>query len=164
MTAQIIPQKLCKTCKKTKPITDFYNNCRKPDGYSYQCKDCHKAYYKTNNYRELHKDRINSKKRKLYHKTKNNPGARERRRSNSIKIKYGITNQIYDYFMNIQKGVCAICGEPPNGKLLVIDHCHETGDVRGLLCTRCNIGLGGLRDSHDMLLKALDYIRNWKHL
>lgn len=62
-------------------------------------------------------------------------------------------------------GVCAICGKPEthgNGKssikLLAVDHCHTTGKIRGLLCHKCNLGIGHLDDSIDRLEAAINYL------
>lgn len=65
-----------------------------------------------------------------------------------------------------QGGVCAICGQPETivkkgGVVasLAIDHCHETGKVRGLLCGRCNLGIGCLRHDAETALAAAEYLR-----
>jgi len=59
-----------------------------------------------------------------------------------------------------QDGVCAICGEPPGGrwKKLHVDHDHETGRVRALLCVSCNRALGWFRDNPEILRKAIVYL------
>jgi hypothetical protein len=54
-----------------------------------------------------------------------------------------------------QGGLCKICGKE---KRLVVDHCHETGQVRGMLCFSCNTGIGQLGDSVDMLKAAIAYL------
>jgi hypothetical protein len=71
--------------------------------------------------------------------------------------KYGITIDEYDSLYSKQNGLCAICGE---GKdyLLCIDHCHKTGIVRGLLCKKCNLGLGYFRDNPEFIKYAYHYI------
>jgi hypothetical protein len=58
-----------------------------------------------------------------------------------------------------QGGVCAICGDPPEGgKAFHIDHHHVTGEIRGLLCVRCNNGLGQFKEDPDVLKKAATYV------
>ena len=59
-----------------------------------------------------------------------------------------------------QGGGCAICQKTPeeNGRRLAVDHNHTTGDVRGLLCTQCNVGLGNLGDSVERLRSAIRYL------
>ena len=68
-----------------------------------------------------------------------------------------------DYYQRViaeQNGMCAICGvhEIQNGKRLNIDHDHQTGKYRGLLCVRCNIGIGYFKDNTNTLGKAIDYL------
>jgi hypothetical protein len=73
--------------------------------------------------------------------------------------KYKIRPATYDIMLKAQGGVCAICGqEPGEGKYLVVDHCHASGKNRGLLCNRCNIGLGGFRDTVAFMYAAIRYI------
>lgn len=72
--------------------------------------------------------------------------------------KFGITLEDYDALLATQNGVCAICGLPPNGKNLPVDHDHKTGKVRGLLCDRCNPMLGYAQDNMAILTRAIDYL------
>lgn len=61
--------------------------------------------------------------------------------------------------LDAQGGGCAICGEGPGDRFhLVVDHDHQTSEVRGLLCTACNVGIGNLRDDPDLLRRALAYL------
>lgn len=57
-----------------------------------------------------------------------------------------------------QDGVCAICGTAPAGQALALDHCHDTGKIRGLLCKHCNLGLGLFKDDTTLLTKAREYL------
>ena len=73
--------------------------------------------------------------------------------------KYGVTRKDYDTMLVAQAGVCAICGKAENGKRLAIDHCHKTGEVRGLLCALCNTAIGKLNDDPELLERAAMYLR-----
>lgn len=71
---------------------------------------------------------------------------------------YGISIEDYGRRFVEQGGRCAICDEPQSDKLLVVDHDHQSGVVRGLLCGRCNTGIGQLRDSPMILARAIAYL------
>lgn len=75
--------------------------------------------------------------------------------------KFGITLDGYRNLLKLQGGKCAICGSEIGdsvGNRLYVDHDHETGKVRGLLCSRCNFGLGNFKDSVELLSKAIRYL------
>ena len=83
-------------------------------------------------------------------------------RKSKLKRAYGITPLQYDEMFEAQNKSCAICGtKKPGGrtKLFFIDHCHSTGKVRGLLCMRCNTGLGLFMDSKKFLANAISYLK-----
>lgn len=90
----------------------------------------------------------------------------EARRRSSLLRNYGITVGEYEDRLEAQGGVCAICGqdEPAvhgrTGKKfrLSVDHCHQTGRVRGLLCQKCNRAIGLMNDNADLLKKAIYYL------
>jgi len=74
----------------------------------------------------------------------------------------GINQKEFENMLNLQGGKCAICGTNTfigAGKTPHIDHCHKTGKVRGLLCQKCNLGLGSFKDSEDIILKAVEYLK-----
>lgn len=79
-----------------------------------------------------------------------------------LRNKYGIDLDIYNKMFQDQKGCCAICNRHQSEfKLsLAVDHCHNTNKVRSLLCPNCNTGLGNLKDSKEMLLKAIKYLES----
>jgi hypothetical protein len=84
-----------------------------------------------------------------------------RSRNNALKRQYGIGQGEYEAILTQQGGVCSICGELPSGdKSLSVDHCHTTGDVRGLLCGKCNMGIGLFSDDLDLLASAASYLVN----
>jgi hypothetical protein len=75
--------------------------------------------------------------------------------------KYGITLAEYEAMVAQRDGKCDICSEK---KQLVVDHCHDDGCVRGLLCDRCNVGIGCLSDDPDRLIAAASYIAGYAKL
>ena len=84
------------------------------------------------------------------------------RRNDHLKRRYGITSEDYDRMLKEQGGCCKICGsdEPMHRtKYFTVDHCHETGKVRGLLCHPCNVMLGQAQDNINTLEKAIDYLK-----
>lgn len=92
--------------------------------------------------------------------------ARPERRSAALArniTRYGISVDEHQQMLAKQEGLCAICRKPPamtarTSQRLHIDHDHETGKVRGLLCDRCNVGLGHFRDSSKLLAAAITYL------
>jgi len=75
----------------------------------------------------------------------------------------GVTQHMYDQMYEAQQGCCALCGEPEEKfAWLCIDHDHENGKIRGLLCPNCNRGLGLLQDNPQLLQKAAAYVSAYK--
>lgn len=79
-------------------------------------------------------------------------------RRGELKRKYGLSEENFDRMVREQGGRCALCNEPEK---LCVDHDHETGQVRALLCRPCNIALGALRDNSALMRKAADYVEVW---
>lgn len=76
--------------------------------------------------------------------------------------KYGLTPKTWNALFESQGRRCAICRIEENGaKRFHVDHCHDTGVVRGILCTKCNIGIGALRDDSDLVMRAFLYLENF---
>lgn len=70
-----------------------------------------------------------------------------------------MTVEQFDILFKTQQGVCALCFKPsPSTRRLAVDHCHATGKIRGLLCFRCNAGMGQLGDDPELLRRAATYI------
>lgn len=72
--------------------------------------------------------------------------------------KYGLTIDDYEALLKEQKGVCAFCKGDSNDKNMHVDHDHSTGKVRGILCGKCNRGLGYLGDDPQRLQAGIDYL------
>ena len=87
--------------------------------------------------------------------------AKRRKDSNLRKRlrEFNLSMEKYQLMIQEQDGCCLICGfQPEDSTSLAIDHCHENGHVRGLLCTTCNTALGHFKDSPALMLKAIDYL------
>jgi len=102
--------------------------------------------------------RANKKKKEAEYYQKNKDAIFER----YLNRTYGIGLDKYDSLLAEQAGVCAICkNECVSGKKLAVDHNHDTGEVRGLLCCKCNRGLGNLNDDPDRLRSAVLYLEKY---
>jgi hypothetical protein len=101
------------------------------------------------------KRRRNNERTKLRNKTHPNEG-----RNIKYKRAYGITVNQYEEFNHAFGGVCHICGNKcASGRRLAVDHSHQSGLIRGLLCINCNKGIGNFKDNKDLLQKAIDYLK-----
>lgn len=129
--------KTCSTCGIEKSVEDFYKSSQAKDGLQYSCKTC---------------------------TTARDTGPRaEQKRNYAWKRKlasdFGMTPEDYWEMFDRQNGRCAICRALPGWKRLAVDHDHETSDVRGLLCSQCNTGLGFFKDDPELVAEALSYLR-----
>ena len=86
-----------------------------------------------------------------------------------LRRKYGITLEQYNTMFQLQNGLCGICGKSEStrrrkktqgNERLAVDHCHETGVVRGLLCFKCNTAIGSLGDNEEMVMRVIFYLTN----
>lgn len=127
---------------------------------------CRKCGYEGDNFTASLATRIcrpcNAKQQREYRQRKDKSYWQEKDRKYSLKKKYGLTPEDAEEFESTLKSRCAICrskGYSINGKRpLAIDHCHDSGMVRGLLCNGCNRGLGFFDDSKIKLLRAWWYL------
>lgn len=138
--------KTCTICKKEKPLEEFTTDSRMRDGRLNQCHTCLAARLKKNR-----RERRYAKPTSEY--------ARKAR----LKSVYGITPKEYNDLFIAQEGRCAICGRHQSEFLrnFAVDHNHETGQKRGLLCINCNTAIGNLRDDTELLKKAIAYLEKW---
>lgn len=82
---------------------------------------------------------------------------RRRQRVSRLRV-YGLTKESFGILLDEQNNCCAVCGEVMRKPQ--VDHCHKSGQVRGLLCNKCNWGLGMFNDNIDLLASAVSYLRN----
>ena len=117
------------------------------------------------NYQE-NRERILGYKKKYRENNKEELNARIRDKRSKASIKpydylkrdYGLTYDQYLCMLKSQGGVCAICGKAEEKRRLAVDHCHNTGVIRGLLCGMCNTAIGKLNDDVNLLKKAIEYL------
>jgi len=81
------------------------------------------------------------------------------KRNSNLKYRYGITEEAFEAMAEAQKHCCKICKHPPTKRGLFVDHCHDTKNIRGLLCYHCNLALGHMKDQPERLEKAAEYLR-----
>lgn len=124
--------KRCGKCSKIKSLDNFNKDRTTRTGYTSRCKSCVKEY---------------------------NLKTIDERRKRTAMSRYNISSKSYDLLMT--KDSCMICNIEFNDDIYrVIDHCHSTGKVRGVLCFSCNTGLGHLKDNVDNLKSAINYLNN----
>lgn len=149
--------KQCTSCGDAKPLSsNYYSKGKYSDG--------------TNKYRSECKSCISTKADIRYQSISSKPKAALGRRQSSyrytLKKLYNLTEVDYNKIHECQGGKCLICTDAlsnvfnnKEGKQPAIDHCHDTGKVRGILCKKCNSGIGLLSDSIFILEKAISYLR-----
>ena len=144
--------KYCPKCDTVKPLEQFGANRKNGDGKQNYCKPCCVASVTASRRRNPAAHRQASKAWRDA-----NPGHHA---DLNARWRYGIEVGTYDRMLAQQQGLCAICGtdDPKPARRFHVDHCHETGVVRGLLCTNCNTGLGQFKHSIDLLSKAQKYL------
>ena len=149
----------CFSCTQTLPTDQFGTYRYGFAGLQPSCRPCTNA---KNRAYATSPDSVARKRAYQRQQRAANPLTPAQHRRNNL-ARYGITPEDYDTMFAEQSGGCAICGSvAPGGRQGVevfnVDHCHETGRVRGLLCTPCNRGIGLLGDSRAALLAAAAYL------
>lgn len=130
--------KHCNKCNTTKDVLLFSKDS-KNGGYQNYCKTCQSEYKKNN---------------------------KDKRRNNDYVRMYGITLSEYNTIRKEQHNCCKICGTHEHKQIhkkLVVDHCHSSGAVRGLLCNNCNTALGLLRDDTELFESCIKYLKESQH-
>lgn len=159
--------KKCSRCKKVKTLQFFSFKNSKKRTHKNTCKACDSLYNslsskeKLKHYYEANRDEMLQKKR-IY-----TAAIKEKKRIYDILKKYNLTLEKYRNFLRAQNSKCLGCGAVDGqinygrGRHLVVDHCHESGEVRGLLCSRCNLILGMAKENPQVLMRLRDYYINY---
>lgn len=144
--------KVCRKCRASKPLSEFYSCKDTKDGRVGCCKKCF-----IQSSREWALKNLSRRKKTERLWKRNNPErVRKSQRAYGLR-KYGITESDFIALATRQDNRCAICREL-SSQAFHVDHCHTTGKVRGLLCNRCNRGLGFFRDCANLLVAAQNYL------
>lgn len=156
----------CSDCKTFRPTVEFIPSVVKIGcGQCRQCKYARKRAYeqanpeKRNAARKKVRDAKPEQHRATVKKWRDrNP---DKVAGYELKKNYGITLEEYNVILTRQGGKCACCGRDQNtcGRKLFVDHCHETGRIRGIICNRCNYGIGALGDNIEGVQRALEYLK-----
>jgi hypothetical protein len=145
-------KKICGKCKKIKSLDDFYRMRKTYDGRHTVCKVCCKMT--TDRWKIEHREQVRAIKRSWEKKNAFRIASRKRER------RFGLAPGEYSKMLQIQNERCAICNGSMNP--VHLDHDPITGKIRGLLCPRCNHGLGKFHDNPTMLSAAISYIEKYR--
>jgi hypothetical protein len=151
--------KTCTKCGTPKPLDMFGKDKQKKDGLKSACKECYSAYDTQRYWSDpaFHRER---RKKHYYAKP---PEARSKfHKEQSLRLKYGLTPEQHAQMLEDQDYACAICKTPESeagAKGLAVDHCHDSGRVRKLLCSCCNTALGLLKENPTTISNLLHYVQ-----
>jgi hypothetical protein len=160
--------KHCGGCNLDKSLLEFHKNKLHKDGLSIQCKDCQKArakewYHSHKEYMKEYRLRTTERRKevRLRYSKANREKLREYERNYDLLKNYGISRSRYLLMRKKQGDKCLICEVPQSEceREFNVDHDHKTGNIRGLLCCNCNIGIGNLHDDAKLLTRAIEYLR-----
>ena len=171
----LLIDKICTKCKLFSSHTLKGKHCREcvsKNSHKYVIlnKEHRKGYY--SKWRDENVDGIRENKKKQYLLIKDSveykqkikdykkkPEAKEQSRDYHYRKKYNISTEIYNKMYDNQNGKCDICYK--NFNRLAVDHNHTTGLVRGLLCYKCNVGIGLLQDNINILKNSVLYLEKY---
>jgi hypothetical protein len=161
--------KKCTHCKIEKPLSDFYQVANGVKGVRPRCKEC-MALLEREKYasdEEFRNRKINMQAIKMREDAAFRARHRALNRKNHLKRAYGLTQESFDAMLHTQGGGCAICGakqiDGEQGTRMVVDHCHLTNQIRGILCDLCNTALGKFEDNVGLLKNAINYLSKAKN-
>lgn len=159
--------KHCAKCDTEKPAGCFGRDRHRANGLAIYCRDCsnamgrewhakNKGKYAAKQAEWARNNKDKGREKSAAWRSRNPEKARAAWRGPLLR-KYGLTVEAYDAMYLLQGGKCAICSA--HFGTLCVDHCHDSGRVRGLLCKPCNLVLGNAAESQERLANAIDYLR-----
>jgi Autographiviridae endonuclease VII len=151
--------KFCGGCKQTKFLSEYTPSRRYNTGVESKCKLCRNKFMRENRAKDPERHRHYCRKHNA--KRKNDPAYIAARSNRNYKKKYGLSKQEVQYLHTIQNNKCAICDVPASTQrygVLKVDHNHTTGNIRGLLCSACNLGIGYFKENITAIKEAANYL------
>ncbi|GII89623.1 hypothetical protein Ssi03_76130 [Sphaerisporangium siamense] len=150
--------KICTRCERDLPLAEYYAEKTGTLGLRAECKSCWST--RISNQYKANKERVHARN-KAWRAANPERQAAIRRRSR-LRRMYGISIEDYGAMLADQGGKCAGCGGTSSGDrrydVFAVDHDHQTGEIRGLLCAACNLALGLLNDSPERLMALVAYL------
>lgn len=146
--------KVCSKCKQKKSEEAFNVRASGRGGLNSVCRECTKKARRQR--RVFFPEKVRREVKNYRENRKKIPGFAKKASDNARNYRYGVSPKRYAEMLHKQKGVCAVCSLPYPS--LCVDHCHRTDEIRGLLCQRCNTGIGFLMDSPESLRAAANYL------
>jgi hypothetical protein len=148
--------KYCGGCKETLDESSFAKNRSSADGLQGWCRECSSRATKMGRAKNPQKYRDCARRWQLDHPEQFALSQRNR----SLSRLYGINVEDFDLIFESQGKECAICGEKESGgRGWQVDHDHASGELRGILCHRCNLALGNFCDNVDVIENAVAYLK-----
>jgi len=146
--------KTCTKCGRELDESEFGPQKTGKNGLSYRCRECVAALRR--DYRKTHPEDVEHTRE---WQRRNRERVRTQQRDRNLRFFHGINSEDFDLVLGAQNGSCAICGATdPNGRGWHIDHDHRTGELRGILCSNCNVALGHFKDNTDAMRNAVAYL------
>ncbi len=181
----VFKEKLCPKCRITKPAFEFYRRSGNKSLLTSHCKECVKSKQRKDG-AKYSLNPLLSKERRERHlaKIKKDPVRYAKKLENKnkwnrsdkyfnmyFKNKFGVTFEFISSLLSKQNGLCSNIGcnkeiaiIPSDDKIkAVVDHCHTTGDVRSLMCVRCNALLGHIENNAGVVRGLIDYLNKYKN-
>ena len=164
-------QRVCKGCQTWKDLSFFAKNKTGVAGLKAHCRECENTAARQRyanseigaRRRQQKSEYDKARYERFKAEGKNVSGDPEMARQRMLKRNYGLTTEDYEAMVEAQGNECLICnvsGDKVRNQRLVVDHCHVSGKVRGLLCQKCNLLLGHADDTIGRLEQAILYLRD----
>jgi len=160
--------KQCIKCGEQKPLSEFNKNKSTKDGLQKHCNTCRLSYRKNNKEKiakankkllSIPENTIKNRQRAALWNTKNPEKRKIIVQKEHYKRRYGLSLEQKQAMVDKQNGKCAICkNDLKNTRDVCVDHDHKTNVVREILCRKCNLGIGHLNDSTQILKSAILYL------